>query len=480
MALSAAIEWDVASTGADTNGGGFKAGASGVDKSQQDAPAWALTTATSAGSGNTLLDASAHADMVGNLAWTVSGTNLTANSFFEVTSVSPGVSITFSTNNAGTAIATGAVANGTLNIGGRLATLGAAMVSAGARAGNTVWVKGTLATLTATTTLTNSGDSTDGPINVTGYTTTHGDGGHFTLTSATNSVALVTMASADRHHWKGFNFTHTAATRGNGFVTSVGASVSWVIEDFVIDGCLNGINFASSFAISGNIFNGEVKNCTARGISLLGSAIAVRNIYAHDNASDGMAIDFTGGGLAEFERCTFDTNGGQGLEVPSAAAAYSLVVDGCNFYGNTSDGLLLTRSASAVPSVRITNNIFCANGGYGINSSAAGWLNYIEDYNAFGSGGGVANTSGARQNITAGAHDVTVTALPWTDAANGDFSLNATAGGGASVKAAGTPGTLPGMTGTGYADMGVLQHQDSGGSGGVNRSLLPSGLSAMG
>ena len=476
MALSGLIEWDVASTGADTNGGGFKTGASGVDHSQQDAAQWALTTATSAGAGNTLLDASAHADMVGNLAWTVSGTNLTASSFFEVTSVSAGVSITFSTNNAGTAIATGIVANGTLNIGGRLATLGAAMVASGARAGNTVWVKGSLAALTATITLTNSGDSTDGAINVTGYTTSHGDGGHFTLTSATNSVALVTLASADRHHWKGFNFTHTAATRGNGFVTSVGASVSWVIEDFSIDGCLNGISFASTFALTGQIFNGEVENCTVRGLSLLpgGTGIAVRNVYTHDNTSDGMAIDFGQSGFATVERCTFDTNGGQGLEIPSAATSWSLVVDGCNFYNNTSDGLLMTRNASAVPTVRITNNIFCLNGGYGINSSAAGWLNYIEDYNAFGSGGGVANASGARQNITAGDNDVTVTALPWTDAANGDFSLNATAGGGPVVKAAGTPGTLPGMTGTGYADMGVLQHQDSGGSGGGGQRVIGS------
>jgi hypothetical protein len=48
------------------------------------------------------------------------------------------------------------------------------------------------------------------------------------------------------------------------------------------------------------------------------------------------------------------------------------------------------------------------------------------NYNAYRN-----NTSGPRQYLTAGANDVTLTADPYTNEAGNDFSLNATAGGGA-------------------------------------------------
>jgi len=48
VALSAAQILEVRSTGSDANGGGFKAGASGTDYSQQDAAQYALTGLTTA------------------------------------------------------------------------------------------------------------------------------------------------------------------------------------------------------------------------------------------------------------------------------------------------------------------------------------------------------------------------------------------------------------------------------------------------
>ena len=55
-------------------------------------------------------------------------------------------------------------------------------------------------------------------------------------------------------------------------------------------------------------------------------------------------------------------------------------------------------------------------------------------YNFFGS-----NTSGARNNAPTDATDVALTANPFTDPSNNDFSLNSTAGGGAAAKGLGYP-----------------------------------------
>jgi len=95
--LSGLIVWEIRSNGNDNNGGGFKTGASGTDYSQQTSPQYALTSVTTAGAGATFLLASASADMVGNIAHVVSGTNFTAG-FYEITSVSVGVSVTCDAN----------------------------------------------------------------------------------------------------------------------------------------------------------------------------------------------------------------------------------------------------------------------------------------------------------------------------------------------------------------------------------------------
>ena len=116
MPIGATCIWEVRTTGSNTNGGGYTSG--GTDYSQQDAAQYALTGVTSEAAGNTVLSASAVAAMVGNIGCCVSGTNFTTSEFFEVASVSVGVSITFGTSHAAASISTGVGANGVINIGG--------------------------------------------------------------------------------------------------------------------------------------------------------------------------------------------------------------------------------------------------------------------------------------------------------------------------------------------------------------------------
>jgi len=116
----------------------------------------------------------------------------------------------------------------------------------------------------------------------------------------------------------------------------------------------------------------------------------------------------------------------------------------CVAYGNIGDGIRLT-AARDIANTLILNNILVNNGGYGLNAAVGTTasndrLKVVMDYNAFYN-----NTSGARNAISAGAHDVALTADPFTNAAGADFTLNNTAGGGAACRGAGYPGTLPGL-----------------------------------
>lgn len=149
-AIGATAVWEVRSTGSNTAGGGYTSG--GTDYSQQAAAQYALTGVTSAGAGNTVLTASAAADMVGNIACCVSGTNFTTSEWFEVVSVSVGVSITFGTSHASASICTGIGVNGVINIGGAF-LIGGSLDDEwfdSTRAGNTVYIASTAGGVTYT------------------------------------------------------------------------------------------------------------------------------------------------------------------------------------------------------------------------------------------------------------------------------------------------------------------------------------------
>lgn len=112
MAVDSGIVWEIRTSGDQANGGGFKTGASGVDKSQQAAAEWALDPVTSSGGTATMTNANAHGDMVGNICYVVSGTNATTG-WYEIVSVDAGVGFDVDRN-----WCTGACNNGVVNVGG--------------------------------------------------------------------------------------------------------------------------------------------------------------------------------------------------------------------------------------------------------------------------------------------------------------------------------------------------------------------------
>jgi len=225
MAVSANTVWEIRSTATANmvNGGGFVTGASGTDYSQQNAAQYALTGVTSAGAGNVILTASASADMVGNILKVVSGTNFT-QSWFEITSVVAGVSITCSTNAAGTAICTGVGAAGVINIGGAL-SLNSTLDDDWHEeiiGGNFVWIKAGTYSLGESVAVASTSATSTNPIKFIGYNSTRGD------EPMINSGNQPVIAAAANDYSSGINWKYSyitfTTTTANGIV--LGASTT--------------------------------------------------------------------------------------------------------------------------------------------------------------------------------------------------------------------------------------------------------------
>ncbi len=130
------------------------------------------------------------------------------------------------------------------------------------------------------------------------------------------------------------------------------------------------------------------------------------------------------------------------------------VIDHPLVHNVTRDGI---RFSSTGKNTVIQNGIF-STAINGINNSSGTTLRQYDIYNDFNY---TYNVSGsAVLNLTAGANSVTLTRTPFINSGGLDFRLNNNFGGGASVRAHGTPATILGLSGTGYPDAGVSQHQD--------------------
>lgn len=443
MAISSAMEFDVRTTGADTNSGAFKAGATGTDRSQQDSAQITYSDLV-IGSTTTQLTSSANpftSAEVGNTIRISSGTGFTTG-LYEVVSVSG--SVATMDRSVGTASSTG----GNGKLGGALATpipAATAMVS-----GNTVWIRSGTYTLTAPAALT--GTVTVGSF--IGYGSTHGDGGTApTITTATNSVELFQLWGSSIVLFDNLTLTTTAATPSNGISTgNHGVVTAAVIVGCTLSGFANGVcgnNDATHYTFSNlTLLRTEVKSCTTGVQNSSSGTLNVAASYIHDNTSNGIVCS----ALGFAERTIFASNGGAGLFV-SLGSIYP-AIRSCTFAANGASGLSIVGDYGL-----IENCIFYGNTGRGISNTSGSTYTFYVANNAFG-----ANTVAAYSTplILPVAGQVTLTANPFTDSASGDYSLNSTAGGGALCKAAGY-GVA--SFSTSYLDIGAVQSQGSGGGG---------------
>lgn len=477
MALSSTGVLEVRPGGSDSNAGYFNpsGGSPGTDYSQQDTAQVTIDGATVAAAVHTTTTQINITGSTVSAAWNRNGLRITGGTatagLYEITAVDvPNNRITVD-RSAGTS---GQTATGTM--GGGLATPGQA---GGLKtvAGMCVAIKYGTYTLSTTSTNVSGGpvvDTTGGASGSVftawyGYDTTrtpfNTDANRPTIlvpASGVSSINAVYMNSSAT--WVCNLIVDGAAKTGIvGFVTGSGAGGSAMKFYRCRATRCTGGGFANS-RDSGSFIACEADNCTTvAAFTNTGGNTDFSYCYAHDNTVTGFSIS---SGVLLF--CVSESNTGAGFTYPAGTAGAGLAV-GCVAYNNTSTGFAAGNSNWRTPHF---NCIAANNGAFGFSAGASNAVQPLVKCATY------SNTSGAYANYSTGAVQghVTLTADPFTNAAAGDFSLNNTAGGGAACRAAGFPGTFPGGTTTGYADIGAAQHQDSGGAAAGARLVGPSAL----
>jgi len=457
-ALQAGIQWDIRTTGSDTNGGGFDPTVTspGTDESQANSGTSYTdivigSTTTQATSSGNPFSATTHGP--GNIMHITGGTGCTAG-WFETLSQSSGTA-TFD-RSLGTAAST---CSGTL--GGSMLTIGK-LVSTNptiAVAGNTINVKAGAYTLTAGVPI----DPGMNSVNLTwiGYNSTHADGGTRPLiTTATNSLKLLQVNNAPQV-FQNINFSNTAGTNAD-CVLSGSTSAVGVFRDVKISGCAVGVNFDNGVGFAGIVYlyNTEVAGCTgAAALKIYYDAFILDGSYIHDN---------TGYGLEKVSAGHFNV------------VANSVIARNAgNIHLNSTDELVVTNSVLAFSTaasidygsfaagsqslITLDNSVCYGNTTYCVNISAASANTRLPGRNTAWGGNGTADFL----NFGYGPGYISLSANPFVDATSSsghnNWALNGTAGGGAALVKAGWPGV--GLIGTGYLDVGAIQ--TSGGAGGV-------------
>lgn len=383
MAMSSSITFEFRSTATANmvNGGGFKTGASGTDYSLQDAAQWNLTTATTAAANAIILDASAAATMVGNVAHIISGTNFITG-WYEIISVVAGVSITVDRN-----CTTAAGALGVINIGGALNVGGSLeydffMEISGTNAADGISVyfynnNSTSSVVFTPSEIVFSGNTggTLAPINIIGYKTTRGDNptgnSRPTIAAGANTVSL-----GANFNIYNLQFTSTSAqgvrlllncqatnckSTNNSTTTTRAAIYADTVTDILI-------------------FNCEAISYRGRAISLQVSTTgAVMYSYIHD--SDTGYYTLSTGNTNHIIGNIFESCVTAAINIAAANTAQNLII-GNTLYGSentTGIGINLTAGCT---DTKVLNNIIC---GFvtGVSHGTAGQTVGYDDYNDY-------------------------------------------------------------------------------------------------
>ena len=296
-----------------------------------------------------------------------------------------------------------------------------------------------------------------GPYAIEGYTTTVGDGGRFTLDGGTSgaSYALLTISGANVSLLSGIIQNNGATGSATGLTVSTGGVEALLFNIVVNNMRGHGFDVDSTLSIvtSCEAYLCNTSNTSLKsGFLLSGDGSIASNCISHNNAgsnSHGFYITDS----ASVHNCISDTNGGTGLYCNQDKLQS---ITNCVFYGNASDGVRFANASTQL--CYVTNSVFVSNGGWGVNGSGAGSRSGMLKNCAF-----LSNTSGAATGLSGIVEtgSVTLTGDPFTDAANGDFTMNNTAGAGDDCRNAGTgvfTQTQESYTGTvSYPDIGATQ-----------------------
>lgn len=467
------MNWDVRTTGSDSNGGGFDGAVAspGTDFSQQNSPQVTYTDLTIGGTTTQVTSAAFPfgSTYPGNVINITSGTGCTTG-WFEVISVS-GTTATLD-RSAGTAASVCSA-----KLGGSLATISQAKTNA--QDGNQIYVK------SGTYTTTTGYDFSSGHpiVALKGYGTTHDDGGaRPVLTTATNSVHMFSVGGNSVLWIDNLVWQSTAGAPGNGMNGGQGYVV--VITRCKITGFSTGVLTATTIELT--IADSEIGPNGSQGINQ-GRALTLRHSYIHDNSGTGVNISNTDADYGVhilFNVISNNTGSGVASTVKKIFHVISNAIHNSNNDGvNAPNAFAQSDPFNHPEGISIMNNILDSNGqnsgtGYGVNMTS---FTYAQTWQwgqvGYRNNAYYNNKTGQRLGVTADAGAVTLTGSPYNNVAGNDFGLNATAGAGAACKGAGYPQTFAaGLSTTSAPDIGPAQSSAGGGGGGGTRGAVYSAL----
>lgn len=474
MALPATGVWEIdPSTGNDLNGGGYDpAPGTGTDKSQlspvirTDLVLNSTTTMSSAGTAFNVSD-------INNYIQISAGTGFTVG-FYKITTVVGGVATV--DRAAGTNGSTG----GTGRVGGPLATL--TKLNSGWVGGNDAYVKDNGSTISMPVAMNLPNGTNTNPTRLIGYGTTRGDTGRPTLLP-TGGNNYIFNNSNNHARFKNLIMDANIAGTATSGMNAAGANI--VCEDCDV------INFGNLSTPGATGFNGGTHatfiRCLVRtprtsfidsGFSSTSGGSLFLGCVSEGpgSASSNSYCGFNGTSTtpSTLIACIARKHGGssgRGFYWSSTTSGFRMFW--CIADDNKNDGIFISANASANYGV-VFNCIMSRNQGYGMRYGGAAVLKDQQlDFNAYYS-----NTLGNRFQIPAGIGNVDLSATPFEDADNANFTTNNNNPGGAQLKNLGYPSMIAryALTAT-YFDIG-LQHQDVGGGGGaaaIFRGMLSGG-----
>jgi hypothetical protein len=440
MAFPAVMEWEFRATGgSNNNGGAFRAGAPGIDRSQQDSPHIVYTDLVIDAVDNTKVSSAANpftTNETGNVINVTSGTGFTLGRY-HIVSQTGGVAT------LDRAVGTVGSTGGNANLGGALALLTDALLEDTVVfvAGQTLWIKddGTM-TLTGNIDLLNDG-TIGNPFFVIGYNTTHGD---YPLGGDRPIIAAGANDTQFGDNWILLNLDVTT-TSNDGLLVGTGGQII-NCKSFNSSGSSD--RTASSLNRRAAVIGCELVCTNGRGVEFANFTLAqtVDHCYIHDSVVGAWVGTSTE--ELSINNCIIDT-------CTTGFLLSTTGLNGFNIYNCTIYNCTTGINLSDAWHCNVQNNILDANG-TGISQSAERKSNVYLN-NCF-------DNTIDRTNVTEGYNEVSGDP-GLNDPANADFTLTS---GSNCIGAAIQNGTNTGAVGEYNNNIGVDQtNPDAAGGGGL-------------
>lgn len=287
-------------------------------------------------------------------------------------------------------------------------------------------------TMTATRIVPGTATAADGPVMLHAAS-----GASPTLTCNYNDRML---APSNSFELRGITLTNTGTLSSSRCLYVIGSG--GVVR--AIDCTFNAYNPIYLSAAQVQLVGCDVSTIGSGGIGIQAigrSRILIAGCVIHDCTGIGvnMPTDISRQSYIVINNVIYDC-GEEGVAFNVANDDIQLLISGNTIHGcgtaGTHSGIYLygTYDIATDAPHGVFNNILTDNTGYGLECATTGAdAAAFVDYNAYRG-----NTSGeVNANVTKGPNSVTLTADPYTDESGDDYTLNATAGGGAACKDAG-------------------------------------------